>query len=296
MARAYAVRVGTPPSTVAAPTGPFTLGTQVGVPTGASLTASSGLGANDGSESLTITHPVSGATANLTVTVYRRRRWTATPSANPGLGATFLFDECEFAVASDNFCFDNDTATNARNDLMAPLVVFRRCSFNGSNLTGKAIVGGYLWLDRCDLRGCEDGLAGAYWSVVKGSNIVAATDGLPDPHSDGVQIAAIGQSVFYNNWLSGGTDPASANAPLRLGTEFSAVTNVDIRYNGFAGVAHGLQVRGDAGAGDISNVTVIGNRWVNEQLYGPTDFAETTAVTWSDNAFFGGASIPNPVP
>lgn len=296
MARAYAIRVGTIPSNITAPTAPFTLGTQVGVPTGTSLTTSSGLGTNDGTESLTLTHPVTGSQKTFDVTVYRRRKWTATIGPNPAAGAAYLFDECEFNVLSDNFVVDADTATNGRSDIMWPLVVFRRCTFNGGDLTGTALVGGFLWVIDSHLTGCENGISGGYWTVVTGSNVIATTDSQPDPHADGLQVAGIGQTVVYHSWMDAGDDSASANAPIRIGTEFSAVTNIDIRYTGLAGTQHGLQMRGDAGAGDISGVTVIGCRWADTPVYGYTDFAETTSVTWSDNATVGGTTIPNPVP
>jgi hypothetical protein len=288
---------GSDPGSIEAPNAPFALGTEVGVPTGTSLTASSGLGVNDGTEMLTLTDPFTGEENTFEVTVFRRRRWTSTinlPVLAPGVA--YLFDECELNVTSDNFCVDLEGVdTNGREDYSHPSVIFRRCSFDGESTTGKCLVGGYTWVEGCDLRGTEDGWSGLYWSTIIDSNVLADTDGGPDPHSDSLQSAGIGRFRAYHCWIDAGDDSAAANAPVRIGTEFSAVTEIDIRYCGLAGTQHGLQMRGDAGAGDITDVTVIGCRWVDEQIYGPTDFQEVTDVTWIDNAFFSGEVIPSPV-
>lgn len=289
-----------PDAPPAVPLAAYAKGTEVGVPTGTSLTASSGMGSNDGVESITITHPVTGEQNTFDVTVFRHRRWTSTPAPNPGAGGAgqaFLIDECEFAVASDNFCVDADSMTNTRDDLMHPMIIFRRCNFDGSNLTGTALVGGYFWLIDCDLRNCENGIAGAYWTVVDHSNIIATTDGLADPHADGIQISGIGQAIVWNSWLDGGHDSASANSAMRVGTEFSAVDNVQVYYSGLACSEVGLQMRGDAGAGDITGVVVVGNRIEDGMSHGYADFQETTVDEWSDNAGFpSGTVIDNPVP
>lgn len=293
--RTSTVGVNVVASPVLAPTGPYTLGGDVGVPAGTVLTATSGLPAPDATESLTLTHPVSGLSVVRTVSVWRRRRWTATISPHPGVGQTYLFDECEFDVELDNFCVDlNDD--NGTADQMQPIAVFRRCTFDGNSTTGKCLVGGFAWLLGCHLTGAEDGWSGLYYSVAAGCNIVADTDSQPDPHSDAIQCSGVGHGTIYRCWLDAGRTAEAANAPLRVGTEFSAVTGVEVYYTGLAGTQHGAQFRGDAGGGDISTVTFVGNRWVNEQLYGPTDFAETTGVTWTDNRFMDGTSIPTPVP
>lgn len=280
---------------ISAPTGPFALGTLAGVPTGTSLISSSGLGTNDGTESLTITHPVTGAQSTRTATVYRHRKWTAT--INPAGTSTnpILFDECEFNVTGGFFCVDINEAS-AVNDQMAPIVVFRRCTFTGNDTTGKCIVGSYAWVLGCHLGNTEDCWGGASYSLAQDSNFICTTDGEPDPHSDGIQLSGYGGLSIYHCWNDAGRDPSAANAPIRIGTEGAAVDGIDIRYTGLAGVAAGMQMRGDAGTGDITNVTVIGCRWVNEQIYGPTDFVQVTGVTWVNNAFMDGTTIPNPVP
>lgn len=270
------------------------LGTASGVPTGASLTSTSGLPASDATTSLLLVHPLTGAVAVRPAPTWRRRRWTATINPHP-VGVTRLFDECEFNVSLDNFCVDLNDADGVP-DLMAPLAVFRRCTFNGNSTTGKCLVGGFLWLINCHLSGAEDGWAGLYWSVAIGSSITASTDGQPDPHADGIQMSGIGHSVIYGCWLDAGQDSDTANAPLRVGTEFGAVTDVQVVNTTFSGSQHGAQFRGDAGAGDITGVVFRGNRWIGPQFYGPTDFQETTVTSWVDNAYVDGTPVPNPAP
>lgn len=283
-----------PPPSILAPTGPYTAGTQVGVPTGTSLTArSSGLGSETGVESLTLSHTLVGQRHHPEVAVWRHIDWTGLVSVNVGAGGIYLLDECRVTNSADNFCVDVNQ-TNGRLDILSPLVVLRRCTLYGSDSLAACVVGGFVWLIDCDLGGAENGVSGVYWSVITGCNVVATRKNA-ESHSDALQMSGIGHSVIYRNWLDAGRDSQVANAPLRVGTEDAAVTDVDVRYNGFAGTQHGVQFRGDAGAGDISDVTFIGNRWVDEQFYGPTDFQQVTDVTWADNAFFGGALIPSPV-
>lgn len=285
---------------VSAPTSAFTLGTQVGVPTGTSLTPTSGLPAADATESLTITHPISGASALLTgVSVWRRRKWTATITPTPAGGATYLFDECEFEVGSDNWCVEVGEA-NGTLDQMLPLAVFRRCTFNGLDTTGRALLGPFTWLLDCHLGNAEDGWQGAIYSVGIGSNILPTTDGQADPHQDGVQITGLGHLTLYRCWID--ADVAGATSAVRLGTEFSAVANVHVHYCGMTGGSYTMQSRGDAGAGDITGVSVVGCRLAGSApngtaVNGPTDFVETTVSAWSDNKFIGdGSTISNPAP
>ncbi len=288
-------RLWTPPApTIQAPTGPYSAGTQVGVPTGTSLTArSSGLGSETGVENLILTHPITGQQATREVAVWRHIDWTGLVSVNVGPGAQYLLDECRVTNSLDNFCVDVNQ-TNGRADIMAPLVVLRRCTLVGSDSLAACVVGGFVWLIDCDLGGAENGVSGVYWSVITGCNVVATRKNA-ESHSDALQMSGIGHSLIYRNWLDAGRDSQVANAALRVGTEDAAVVDVDVRYNGFAGTQHGAQFRGDAGPGDISSVTFIGNRWVDEQVHGPTDFQQVTSLTWTDNRFFGGAAIPSPI-
>lgn len=288
---AQARRRPTVPATISAPTGPFVLGVEVGVPNGTSLTATSGLPAADATESYTLTHPVTGQTSTFSVSVWRRRRWTSTLSFTPPSGAHYLFDECEFDVSNSNWVVDmNDT--NASQDPMDPLAIFRRCTFDGNDTCSGCLVGGNAWLTGCDLQHTEDGWAGWLWGGIVDCNIICTTDGELDPHSDCVQVNGFGKSTAYHCWLDAGTNAAFANAAVRIGTEFSAVDNVKVYYCGMKTAGSStLQCRGDSGSGDITNVDFEHNRWTRDGTSDPADFAETTGITWVDNAFFDGEVI-----
>lgn len=279
------------------PPAAFTLGTQVGVPSGTVLTDVSGgsvlVGTADGTESLTLTHPVTGAQSVRTVSVWRRKRWTSTPVFKPASGATWLFDECEFDVELDNWCAEVDD-TNSTSDIMQPLAVFRRCTFEGNSSTSRALLAGFSWVLNCHLHGTEDAWGGAYYSVAVGSNFIPTEDGGFDPHQDGVQIAGIGQCVLYHCFCSAGSDPI-ANSAVRLGTDFSRIENVGIYYSTLDHGGWTLQVRGERLGLGVDALSVVGCRWVDNNGFGPCDFEGVTNLTWIDNAYHGGAAIPSPV-
>ncbi len=292
LGRARFVPASAAPS-VQAPTGPFSVGSEVGVPTGTSLTSTSGLPAADATETLTLTHPLTGATVDRTVSVWRRRRWATTMVATPPSGATYLFDECEFSVTSDNWTAEI-VDTNATLDLMAPQAVFRRCTFDGNSSCGRSLLASFVWVIDCHVADSEDAWGGAAYSVATGTNFVAGDDGQFDPHADGVQNAGLGHTVLYHCWCSAGVE-AGASQAVRFGTEFSAVENVRVYYCGLDRGGWTLQFRGDAGAGaGITDVHVVGCRWTPTSGFGPKDFEETTGVTWTDNALMDGTPITYP--
>ena len=242
---------------VSAPPGPFTAGVQVGVPTGTVLTATSGLPAPDAIENYLLVHPVTGEVAVREVRVWRRRKWTTIITPTPAAGVTYRFDECEFDIASDTWCLEVGD-TNGVADQMQPLAILTRCTLHGNSTTGKALLASYVWLVGCDLRDCEDGWAGAAYSVAIGCNIVADTDGLADPHADGIQVSGAGHTTLYRSWVSAGNVAEAMNAAVRIGTEFSAVSAVHLFHCGLSSGGYTLQMRGDSGAGDISGVQVVG--------------------------------------
>ncbi len=277
------------------PTAPYALTTTVGVPAGGALTATTGIPAPDATENLVLTHPITGLSVTRTVSVWRRRRWTTVITPTPPPGATYLFDECEFAVPAQSFCFDVGETNGVANQ-MQPLIVLRRCSINGNHTSSKGLSGSFVWLIGCDIRGCEDGWAGAAHSVAIGSNFVADTDSLVDPHSDGIQITGGGDLTLWQCWISAGNVEGARNAALRVGTEDGALAGVQVYYCGIDNGGFAMQFRGDAGPGNITGVSVVGCRWTTTAVYGPTDFEETTITTWTDNAYIGGGPIANPVP
>lgn len=275
------------------PTEAFALGSVVGVPTGATLTDRSALGSPVATESFGLTHPVTAATANPTVSVWRNIRFTATVTPNPGAGQTYLFENCSFEGLG--FWNLEIGTTNARTDVMQPLVVFNRCSFDGGSAGGtdKNMIGGFAWVIDSDFRGAEDAWAGWAYNVAIRSNFVAYGADI-EMHSDGVQCLDTGRSTFYQCWISAGVGPGASQA-FRVGTEGGAVQDVGVHYCGIDRGGYAMQFRGDAGAGDISNVTVQGCRWTRNHSFGPIDVEQTTGMTWTDNRYFDGEVIPSPV-
>jgi hypothetical protein len=280
------------PDLPAVPTAPFALGSVVGVPTGTTLTDRATLGAPTATETFVITHPVTEASAELDVTVWRDIRFTSTITPNPDEGETYLFENCSFEGLG-NWCVEVNNS-NATPDVMLPLVVFNRCSFDGGSEgnTDKCMIGGYCWVIDCDMRGAEDGWAGWYYCVGLRSNFVAfgATVEL---HSDGVQCLDTGRATFYQSWISAGVGPGASQA-FRVGTEAGAAQDIDVRYCGIDRGGYAMQFRGDSGAGDITGVKVIGCRWTHNHEFGPIDIEETTIDEWSNNAYFDGEPIPAP--
>jgi hypothetical protein len=279
---------------ISAPLQAFTLGTEVGVPTGTSLTPTTGIPGFDATESLTLTHPISGATTTVTASVFRRRSWTTKIQPTPTAGSTWLFDQCEFNVASDFQCVDL-IDTNGVNNQMAPIAVFRQCTFNGDNITNRGGNIGFAWMDRCDVRNCVDAVGGLYYSVIMNSNFIGGGTSVDD-HADGLQCAGIGKTTLYHNWISSGTGPGQSSAML-FKNDFSAIDDVKVYYCGLDRGGWCMQFRGDGPAsGDVTNVDVRYCRWQNNHGFGPVDFAEATVTGWVDNALTNGTVISNPAP
>lgn len=281
------------PALPAVPAQAYTLGTEVGVPTGTTLTDRSSLGAETGTGTYVITNPSTDESAELDVVIWEAIHFTQTITPRPDSGETYLFRNCSFE-GQGNWCVEVDNANHAvPPDIMLPLVIFDHCSFDGADATDKAMIGGYAWLIDSDMRGCEDGWAGWYYNAAIRSNLVGHGPS-GDDHADGAQCLDTGHSVFSQCWLSA-TGPG-ANAAFRLGTEGGGATiDVEVRYCAFDGGGWTVQSRGDSGGPDISDVRFIGNRWTRNAEFGPADFEETTGITWTDNAYLDDdEAIPSP--
>ncbi len=288
-----------------APTGPFTSGVEVGVPTGTSLTTRSSLGSASGSTSYTITHPDSGEQNTQTRSIWQGFNFSSTFTINPTGGARYVVKDCLFDVDDTSWIVEVSDA-NGVPDQMDPLVVFQNCTFRSNGNSSIGVAGSHLWLIDCDIEGMSaaspnagaaDGWQGAAYSVAIGSNIVAGTRSSdPDPHSDGMQNAGTGRTTLYHCWCSAGGS-AGANAAIRFGSEFGAVADVQVLYCGLDDGGYALQMDGSKGGNaGITGVTVKGCRWTETAAYGEVDLENTTVVEWSDNALFNGTPINNPAP
>lgn len=277
-----------------APLSAYTLGAEVGVPTGTTLIPSSGTGVNDGTEEITLTHPVSGELVVIEAIVFRNRSWSDTLTVNPGVGQTFLFENCLFANSADNWCVEV-AEDNGRLDQMDPLAVFRHCTFDGQGSTGRALLGPFSWVEDSHLADAADAWQGGIYSVGVHSNIIGGDDGGPDPHADGFQTTGVGHTTLSRCWISAGTGPGASSA-LRVGTEFSASTALEVYHCGLDRGGFTVQLGGQDGR-HITGVTFVGNRWQDNAGFGPTDFVLVDApVVWEDNAYADGTPIENPVP
>lgn len=274
------------------PAEPYERGIAVGVPTGTTLATRTALGSPTSTETYLITHPVSGATNTLDVSVWRNIRFTNTITPKPDSGATFLFENCSFE--GQGFWNVEVDSTNRTLDIMEPLVVFDHCNFDGGSLgnTGKCLIGGFAWVIDCDMRGSEDGWAGWFYNVGIRSNFLGFGF-TEDLHSDGAQCLDTGVSAFSQCFFQ--TTGPGASQSFRVGTEFGATANVTVQYSGLDGGGYAMQFRGDSGAGDISTVVVNGCRWTRAHSFGPIDVSETTGITWTNNAYFDGEIIESPV-
>lgn len=263
-----------------------------GVPEGTTLTNRSSLGSPTATETFTITHPVTDVSAELDVSVYRGIRFTTTITPQAGAGNTILFEDCSFEGPGNwNVEVDN---TGGSTDIMQPLVVFNRCTFDGNDATDKNLIGGYCWVLDCNMIGAEDGWAGWYYNVGYRSNFIPSPNTTIEEHSDGVQCLDTGRSTFYECWMSAG-EGLGASQAFRVGTEAGAAQDIGVYYCALDRGGYAMQFRGDSGAGDISNVTVQGCRWTRNHAFGPIDVEQTTGMTWTDNQYFDGEVIPSPV-
>jgi hypothetical protein len=284
----------------AAPTEAYELGVDVGVPTGTSLTpTSTTLPTADAVETVTITHPVSGVSAELEdVQVWQDRSWSDMLelgfSRGPAEGQTYLFRRCLFSSTADFRALEVLDVNATPGTQMQPLVILEDCTVTGNDVLARALVAGAVWLERCHVTGAEDAWGGAYWSVAIGCNFIATTDGSEvDPHQDGVQLAGVGLFSAYQCWFDAGPDPIT-NSALRVGTEFSAVAGIDLYYSSFARGGYNVQLHGASNG--ITGVRVVGCRWVAGAGFGAIDVVNTEIDEWSDNAYMDGTPISNPAP
>lgn len=287
----------------APPTGAFTEGTQVGVPTGTTLTTRTALGSPTSTGSYTLVDP-RGIYDPVTVAVdiYEAIQFTTNRIvAHRTTGNVRLFRNCRFNIANETSMVECDEeGTGGTSGYMTPRTIFERCTFDGDNSTGKALSGGNLWAIECHIADCEDGTQGPFSSVFNGCNIIGGTDGLTDPHADGFQLLGIGKTVVWNCYVSAGTIPGAASQALRIGAEFGGNDDVTIGWCRLDGGAGGwtLQARGDNNPTEDNTNIRVHDTVVLPGGFGSVDFVESAVAQWervySDS--YGGTPIANPAP
>lgn len=288
-----------PPAPPSAPLAAYTPGSQVGTPTGTSLTATTGLPSPDSIVTWTGTDPITGAVVSIpNVKKFFRRSWAAT------LGSTVPSGEVWWFAEGSAYTVDIDTSSGANNRL-SPTLIFSDFTIGptGSSHADKALTSQRTWLDRCDVNqlvgangNCEDGWIGAAYSTILRSNIRAGVGtNTTDPHADGIQLLDTGEFAAYLTWIDGGVmdPPLNGNAAIRQGTEFGAATNIRVWYCGIGGNSfNNVQFRGDNGpaSSPITGVSFRGNRWCSDGAGFEYDFQQeggggTMISEWSDNLY-----------
>lgn len=288
-----------PPPTV--PTAAFTVGTQVGVPTGTSLTTRTSLGSPTSTGTYELVDPTgTNAPVTVDVDIFEAIEYTTNRViAHRTTGNVRLFRNCRFAVLNETGMVEADEeGTGGTTSYMSPRTIFERCTFDGDSTSGKALSGGNLWAIDCHVAECEDGAQGPFCSVFIGCNIIGGTDGLTDPHADGLQLLGIGKAVVWNCYVSAGTVSGAASQALRIGAEFGGNDDVTIAWSLLDGGAGGwtLQARGDNNPTQDNTNIKVHDCVILPGGFGSVDFVESSTAQWervySDT--YGGTPIADP--
>lgn len=282
-----------------APLAAHAAGSVVGVPTGTSLTSTSGLPAEDSIASFSRTDPITGAAVSLTgVRKWSNRHFTATVTGPVPAGEVWWFDQCLFSPPTDNFfCLDTETP-NGANTRLSPTIILTRCSIGPDTArAGKALATHRAWIENCDVNRLISGegrtedswIGGAFCTVIESNFHAGIGTEIIDPHADGVQLTDTGASAFYRCWFDGGqmTGFFQGNSCIRVGTEFGAVDGIDMFYNGFGGRS-GNNVQFRAQPNPLSNIRFRGNRWCTDGAIFLYDFQQASGspamiTEWTDN-------------
>lgn len=286
----------------APPTAAWAVGTDVGVPTGTSLTTRTSLGSPTSTGTYELVDPT-GRESPVTVDVdiFEDIEYTVGIVAQRTTGNVRLFRRCRFAIAGGTTLLECDEEGNSgTTSYMTPRAIVDHCTFDGNSATTKCISGGNVWVIDSHLANSEDGAGGPFCSVFIRCNVIGNTDGAVDPHADGVQLLGIGKAVFWHSFISAGSIPGAASQALRIGAEFSGNDDVYIAWCLLDGDAGGwtLQARGDNNpTEDNTNITVR-DTVVLPGGFGSVDFVESSVALWervySDT--YGGTPIANPAP
>lgn len=283
------------------PTGAFTVGSQVGVPTGTSLTTRTSLGSPTSTGTYTLIDP-SGRQADSTIDVdiFEAIRFTTNRIVtHRTTGNVRLFRDCSFEVFNESSMVEADEeGTGGTTGYMTPRQIFERCTFDGNLSSGKALSGGNLWAVGCHIADCEDGAQGPFCSVFIDCNIIGGTDGLADPHADGTQLLGIGKTIYWHCYVSAGEVSGAASQALRIGAEFGGNDDVTIGWCLIDGAAGGwsLQARGDNNALEDNTNIRVHDTVVLPGGFGSVDFVESSTSLWERvySDFEGGTPIADP--
>lgn len=288
-----------PTGPTAPPSAPWTVGSDVGVPTGTSLTTRTSLGSPTSTGTYTLVDPTGRQPdSTIDVDIFEALEFTTNPLIVHRITDNVrLFRNCRFAILAEAAMVQVDEeGTGGTTSYMTPRTIFERCTFDGSSTSSKACSGGNMWMDRCHVVGCEDGLGGPFCSVIMKSNVIGDTDGLADPHADGMQFLSIGRAIVWWSWVSAGSVSGAASQALRVGVEFGANTDITVAWSTLDGDAGGWTYQV---VGGINTAMAVYDTVILPGGFGPVDFEPgSTVATWARvySDTYGGTAISNPAP
>lgn len=279
------------------PYSPWIEGVEVGVPVGTTLTTRTSLGSPTSTGTYTLVDPtgrVAGSTID--VDIYEAIEYTTNTLVVHGTtGNARLFRNCRFAILGEATMVQADEeGTGGTSGYMTPRTIFEHCTFDGNATSSKALSGGNIWVVDSHINKCEDASQGPFCSVFIRSNLIAHTDGLADPHADGLQLLSVGKCVVWNCHLSAGEIPGAASQAFRVGVEFGANDNVTVAWSLLEDNAGGwtYQVVGgiNTNMGVYDTVILPGG-------FGPVDFEPGSTLYAWDRVYsdvYGGTPITAP--
>ena len=275
----------------------WTSGTDVGVPTGTTLTTRTALGSPTSTGTFTLVDPSGRETGStIDVDIYEAIEFTTNvvfPHSTTGNAR--LFRNCFFHVVGETRMVEVDEVGHQTSTYMAPRTIFDHCTWDGESTTSRGIQGGNAWLEYCDIKNCEDGWGGMYCSVAIHCNFVANTDGLVDPHADGIQFAGIGRSLVWHCFVSAGEVAGAASQALRVGVEFGSNTDITVAWCGLDGGAGGWTYQVVGGTNTAMSVY---DSVILPGGFGSVDFEPGSTITRWERVYsdtYGGTYIPVPV-
>lgn len=276
---------------LAAPLAAFSVGTQVGVPTGTSLTTRTSLGTRTGTGTYDLIDPTETNLASMgyAVDVWEAIDFTNAMNVDPTSGGTpRLFRNCKFsaAAAAEMVAGHNDTAGT----VMTPLLIFDHCTWDGGGGSTRAINSGRCWFNACYITGVASGWSSGFSGVAMHCSFVTSGGAPGGP----TRCQAVGGCYLWHNWLSCGT--VGDQSPIRWYTEFSSISGNIAMWNGLNGGFENMYL----GPGTSRNIAFRATD--NVFIGGGTgevtkDGAGTLTVTeWARNTIDipGGVEVPSP--
>ena len=173
-------------------------------------------------------------------------------------------------------------------------LVVTDCEISNASADGiNSTSGASATFTRCHVHDCDD-------NMKIGSNVSLFDSYLHDyrvtanSHNDGLQIPSGSNIIVSGNRIDGQfQDQTSA---IIIKSDFGEIDNVQILNNRLSGGSYTLYIRGGNGGGTPTNVTVTGNTFeLNSAAFGAFSYDTPTAShIWNTNVWSDGSSYPSP--